>query len=232
MKVNAGERKPMPWNIPNLLTISRVLAAPLFGLVFVVFWSPLADWIALVLFIVAALTDYLDGYLARKWNQTSAFGKMLDPIADKAMVMIALLILSLKFGGDMLIVIPVIAIYFREVLVSGMREFMGTDAARLSVTKLAKWKTATQMIAVILLLGYLILAHYVWAQTIGMSPEIIAEIMDGKLDDMFGLRWKMPLHEYGLWIATGVLWLAALLTLITGWDYFHKTLPILRERDQ
>src|SRR5690606_17421410 len=87
------DRDDMRWTIPNLLTVLRLLAAPGVALAFVVFPRPLADWIAMSLFVMAALTDYVDGRLARAWQQESAFGRMLDPIADKAMVIIALAVI-------------------------------------------------------------------------------------------------------------------------------------------
>ncbi|MBD3624120.1 MAG: CDP-diacylglycerol--glycerol-3-phosphate 3-phosphatidyltransferase, partial [Rhodobacteraceae bacterium] len=138
--------------LPNVLTVVRLLAAPAFALVFVVLPRPVADWLALVLFVGAAATDYLDGWLARKWGQVSAFGRMLDPIADKAMVVIALAVLMGLSGLNPWVLIPAAMILFREVFVSGLREFLGADAGKLAVTKLAKWKTTVQMVAIPLLL--------------------------------------------------------------------------------
>ena len=115
---------------------------------FLYFTRPWADWFALVLFISAALTDWLDGYLARTWKQESRFGAMLDPIADKAMVVIALLVITGISGMNPWILLPATVIMFREVFVSGLREFLGATAGLLSVTKLAKWKTTAQMVAI------------------------------------------------------------------------------------
>src|SRR5690606_31174582 len=130
----------------NLLTVLRLLAAPGVALAFVVFPRPLADWIAMSLFVMAALTDYVDGRLARAWQQESAFGRMLDPIADKAMVIIALAVIIGLSGINPLILVPVAFILLREVFVSGLREFLGAKAGRLKVTWLAKWKTTAQMV--------------------------------------------------------------------------------------
>jgi CDP-diacylglycerol---glycerol-3-phosphate 3-phosphatidyltransferase len=141
----------MTWTLPTILTLSRVAAAPLVALVFVVLARPAADAVALVLFLAAAGTDWLDGFLARRLDQHSAFGKMLDPIADKAMVAIALAVLMALSGLAPLLVLPAVAILLREVLVSGLREYLG--AVKLDVTRLAKWKTAAQMIAIGLLLA-------------------------------------------------------------------------------
>ncbi|MEM6308404.1 MAG: CDP-alcohol phosphatidyltransferase family protein, partial [Pseudomonadota bacterium] len=129
------------WTLPNILTILRLLFAVALPMVFVALPHPYSDWIALVLFVVVALTDYLDGYLARAWNQTSKLGAMLDPIADKAMVLIALLAIVGLTQLHPLIIIPATLITFREVFVSGLREYLGADAGKLSVTQLAKWKT-------------------------------------------------------------------------------------------
>ncbi len=145
----------MSWTLPNLLTIARVLAAPLVAVVFLTLPRPQADAVALVLFTAAALTDFLDGYLARAWNQISGLGQMLDPVADKAMVVIALATLMALAGPDPWIVLPAVAILLREVLVSGLREYLGD--VKLPVTRLAKWKTAVQMAAI----GVLLLAGLV-----------------------------------------------------------------------
>jgi len=219
----------MIWNLPNILTILRLLAAPGIALVFLYVTRPYADWIALSLFVGASLTDYVDGYLARAWNQQSRFGAMLDPIADKAMVVIALLVLVAFSGMAPLVVIPATLILFREVFVSGLREFLGDQAGLLQVTKLAKWKTTTQMVAIAVLLASNLFEHYLGMQSYGMDPQIVFAILDGTEPDLLGLRWK---HTGWVWSANGgviLLWIAALLTLITGWDYFRKSLPFLKE---
>ncbi|MCU4651372.1 CDP-diacylglycerol--glycerol-3-phosphate 3-phosphatidyltransferase [Roseibacterium sp. SDUM158016] len=219
----------MRWTVPNILTVVRLIAAPLVGLVFLLLPRPAADWAALLLFLFASLTDYLDGWLARKWGQISRFGAMLDPIADKAMVVIALAVLLGLHGISDWTLIPVSAILFREVFVSGLREFLGETAGLLKVTKLAKWKTTVQMVAIALLFGWGLFDHYFIMQTFGMSPEIVTGILTGEIADDVGLIWKY----YGL-IAVSygglvLLWIAAGLTLVTGWDYFRKAMPYLRE---
>jgi CDP-diacylglycerol--glycerol-3-phosphate 3-phosphatidyltransferase len=219
----------MRWTVPNILTVVRLIAAPLVGLVFLLLPRPAADWAALLLFLFASLTDYLDGWLARKWGQISRFGAMLDPIADKAMVVIALAVLLGLHGISDWTLIPVSAILFREVFVSGLREFLGETAGLLKVTKLAKWKTTVQMVAIALLFGWGLFDHYFIMQTFGMSPEIVNGILTGEIADDVGLIWKY----YGL-IAVSygglvLLWIAAGLTLVTGWDYFRKAMPYLRE---
>lgn len=217
-------------NIPNILTVFRLLAAPSVGLVFVFLPSPYADWIALGLFMGAAMTDYLDGYLARKWGQVTNLGRMLDPIADKAIVLIALLAIAVRapyLGLDLLT--PVILITFREVFVSGLREFLGAKAGTLKVTWLAKWKTASQMLAIVVLMASFLFGHYYWALSSGMSNEIVSSILQGETEDVFGLRWIVPGFDWSTTIGAWLLWIATGLTLITGFDYFVKALPVLKE---
>ena len=219
-------------NIPNILTIFRLIAAPSVGLVYVYLPSPYADWIALMLFIVAASTDYIDGYLARKWGQITNLGRMMDPIADKAMVLIALLVIAVRSpyvsaGFDVLT--PIIMITFREVFVSGLREFLGDKAGTLRVTKLAKWKTASQMFAIVVILSSFLLGHYFWAYAWGMDDEIVKGILAGEIEDRFGLRWIVFGFDWTSVIGGWMLWLAAALTVITGADYFIKAWPILKE---
>jgi molybdopterin converting factor subunit 1 len=117
----------MRWTAPNILTVLRLLAAPMLGIVFLILPRPAADWVALFLFIFASLTDYIDGWLARKWAQISRFGAMLDPIADKAMVVIALAVLLGLHGISDWTLIPIAAILFREVFVSGLQGIPGRD---------------------------------------------------------------------------------------------------------
>ena len=219
----------MHWNIPNILTVARLIAAPMIALVFVVFERPLADWIAMVLFISAALTDYLDGYLARAWRQVSAFGRMLDPIADKAMVVIALAVIMALSGLNPIVLIPVALILFREVFVSGLREFLGADAGKLQVTKLAKWKTTLQMVAIPALF---LTGIYQWDYVMiynQVGPEGELPILVHGAEDEFGIiekRWWFVLFEN---IGIVLIWLAAILTVITGFDYFRKSLPFLQD---
>jgi cardiolipin synthase (CMP-forming) len=219
----------MRWTLPNILTVTRLIAAPLMGLVFLILPRPYADWIAMVLFLGASLTDYVDGYLARAWNQISRFGAMLDPIADKAIVVIALGVLLGIHGITGWLLIPVVAILFREVFVSGLREFLGQDAGTLKVTSLAKWKTTVQMIAITMLFAWGLFDHYFLMQTLGMNNEIASGILTGEIEDSVGLIWKyngLMLTSYGGLV---LLWLAAALTLVTGFDYFRKSLPYLMD---
>ncbi|MDF2231109.1 CDP-diacylglycerol--glycerol-3-phosphate 3-phosphatidyltransferase [Albimonas sp. CAU 1670] len=176
----------MPLTVPNLLTLLRLLAAPAVALVYVVAPRPAADAVAVTLFMGASLTDFFDGWLARRWNQQTEFGRMLDPIADKAMVTIALAVLMMLAGVDPWLIIPAAAIFLRETAVSGLREHLA-GRVTIPVTRLAKWKTTVQMVAI----GALFL-----------EP------------------WGEPMRYAGL----ALIWLAAALTVVTGWDYFRRGL--------
>jgi cardiolipin synthase len=163
--------------VPNLLTFSRVAAIPF--IVALTYWEhPQAGWAAGLLFVAAALTDLFDGLAARRRGQVSELGRMIDPIADKLLVCGVLVMLVASGAADAL---PALLIVLREILVSGLREFLASRQVRLPVTRLAKWKTAAQMAAVALLL------------------------VGG------------PLLEPG----RVALWLAAALTVVTGWDYLR-----------
>lgn len=220
----------MVWTIPNFLTLLRLVAAPGLAVVFLYFARPWADWYALILFVLASLTDFIDGWLARRWQQVSAFGRMMDPIADKAMVMIALLMIVGFSGLEPLILLPATVIMFREVFVSGLREFLGDRASELKVTGLAKWKTTVQMVAIAVLFSQGLFVHYFEAHSLGMSAEIIDRILTGQEEDLLGLRWKYSGAIAVYWGGVGLLWVAALLTLITGIDYFRKALPHMAGR--
>lgn len=167
--------------IPNYLTYARIAAIPALVLVFAL-PGPLGMLCSAALFLLAGLTDWLDGHLARKLNALSNVGKFLDPIADKLLVATALLLLVSAHRAD---VIPSIAILCREILVSGLREFLAEIRVSVPVSRLAKWKTAMQMTAIFLLL-----------------------LATG------GPQW-LPASDLG----DAMLWLAAALTVVTGYAY-------------
>jgi CDP-diacylglycerol--glycerol-3-phosphate 3-phosphatidyltransferase len=220
----------MMWNIPNVLTLMRLLAAPGVAIMFLYFARPYADWFALILFVVAATTDWLDGYLARAWKQESKFGTMLDPIADKAMVVIALLVICGFSGMNPWILLPATLIMFRETFVSGLREFLGDTAGTLAVTKLAKWKTAAQMTAIAVLFSTGAFETYYNMSIEGMDGATVDGIFAGDVPDEGGLVWKWTGAFYSWWIGIILLWAAMLLTVITGADYLRKAMPYLREK--
>ena len=178
------------WNLPNILTYGRVAAVPV--VVALLFWpdEDWARWSALGVYVVAAITDFFDGYLARAWSQQSSLGRMLDPIADKLLVAAALLMLSADGAIAGASLWAAIVILCREILVSGLREYLAELRVSVPVTAVAKWKTTVQLVA----LGFLI---------VGPAGE---SIMPG-------------VHIVGI----GLLWIAAMLTLYTGWDYMKAS---------
>jgi CDP-diacylglycerol--glycerol-3-phosphate 3-phosphatidyltransferase len=219
----------MQWNIPNILTLMRLLAAPGVAVMFLYFARPWADWFALVLFLVAAITDFFDGYLARLWKQESRVGAMLDPIADKAMVVIALLVITGYSGMDPWLILPATAIVFREVFVSGLREYLGNASRLLQVTKLAKWKTTAQMVAIAVLFAAMGL-EYVREQAAARNRALIAEMQATGIDRDYNLLTFANSSGETVWqIGLALTWIAALLTLFTGWDYLRKARPFLRD---
>ena len=177
-------------NLPNLLTIGRILVIAPFVPLFLG-QSDTARWAALALFLVAAATDWLDGYLARRLGQLSPFGRMLDPIADKLLVATAVLLLVAHHDISGWSIAAALAILLRELAVSGFREHLGPLGVVVSVTRLAKWKTAAQLVAL----------------TILIAP------VDGII------------HATGIVL----LWVAAVLTLVTGWGYMKATVDVLQE---
>ncbi|MCR8547862.1 CDP-diacylglycerol--glycerol-3-phosphate 3-phosphatidyltransferase [Salipiger sp. P9] len=219
----------MRWTLPNTLTALRLLAAPGLAVMFLYFSRPLADWFALLLFVSAAITDWFDGYIARAWSLESKLGAMLDPIADKAMVVIALMVIVGYSSMSPWLVLPATFILFREVFVSGLREYLGDVAGTLRVTKLAKWKTTFQMIAIAVLFAQGVFEHYLAVTVIELDPRQVSAILSGDSADVHGLLWKEQGMTWAGHIGLTLLWIAATLTLITGWDYFTKALPHLQE---
>ena len=176
-------------DLPNVLTLSRIAAIPLL-VVLVAVNTPAADLAACILFSIAAITDYFDGKLARSRRQHSDLGRMLDPIADKLLVGAALMMLVGQNRLSALGLYPAIVIMLREILVSGLREYLAGIRIGLPVTRLAKWKTGFQMGALGTLLAGNTAAGLLHLNFLPVS--LIGETM---------------------------LWIAAALTLITGWDY-------------
>lgn len=219
----------MKINIPNLLTVLRLLSAPAVAVMFLYFTRPYADWFALMLFIVASITDWFDGFLARTWKQETKLGAMLDPIADKAMVVIALMVIVGYSSMSPWLVLPATVILFREVFVSGLREFLGDTAGTLKVTKLAKWKTTAQMVAIAILFSQGVFEHYLGMSAYGMDSALVNDILTGAEEDLHGLQWKFSGMIWAGRIGLVLLWVASILTLITGVDYFLKARPYLRD---
>jgi cardiolipin synthase (CMP-forming) len=193
--MEAVSTRPLPphtFALPNLLTYARIAAVP--AVVGCLYWQDILRggmwlrWVALALFVSAAVTDFFDGYLARMWGQQSSFGRMLDPIADKLLVSCCLLMLAADGTIRGWSLWAAMVILCREILVSGLREYLAELRVSVPVTRLAKWKTAAQLVAV----GFLLAGK--------AGDEIIPGVT------LTGLT---------------LLWLSALVTLYTGWDYFR-----------
>jgi cardiolipin synthase (CMP-forming) len=175
-------------SLPNILTYFRIAAVPAVVACLYFLSSPTARWAALFVYGIACVTDWLDGYLARIWQQQSALGRMLDPIADKLLVGATLLILTHDNTINGVHIWAAVIILCREILVSGLREFLAELNVKIHVTQLAKWKTTLQMIALAVLLAGPAADAYV--------PHVTS-------------------------VGLGLLWIAALLTLLTGYDYLR-----------
>jgi cardiolipin synthase len=195
-------------SLPNILTYARIVAIPV--VVACMYWQAILQgglwlrWVALALFIAAAVTDFFDGYLARSWDQQSKLGRMLDPIADKLLVASCLLMLAADETIKGWSLFAAIIILCREILVSGLREYLAELRVSVPVTQLAKWKTALQLIAI----GFLLC---------GAAGDSVLP------PSMLEWRWKTSDDVIPLANSVGLvlLWVSAILTLYTGWDYFR-----------
>jgi cardiolipin synthase len=198
--VSTSQMRSRPLALPNLLTYGRIAAVP--AVVGCLYWQALLNgglwlrWVALAIFIAAGVTDFLDGYIARAWQQQSLLGRMLDPIADKLLVASCLLMLAVDGTIAGWSLWAAIIILCREILVSGLREFLAELRVSVPVTQLAKWKTGAQLVAI----GFLLA---------GRAGDLVLPYVS-----IVGLT---------------LLWLSALLTLYTGWDYLRAGLDHLIE---
>ena len=195
--MDRADARPLLLSLPNLLTFGRILAVPALAAVFLLMRNDTGRWLALTIYIIACSTDWLDGYLARVWNQQSALGRMLDPIADKLLVGTALLLLVFDNTIDNWTICAAIIILCREILVSGLREFLAELNKTVHVSQLAKWKTTLQMIALGVLLA---------------GPA--------------GDRVFAGVTQAGI----SLLWVAAVLTLYTGYDYLKAAIVYALEQ--
>jgi cardiolipin synthase (CMP-forming) len=193
---NTARLRAHPFALPNILTYGRIAVIPIVvGCMFsqsFLHGGLWLRWVALAFFIAAAVSDFLDGYLARMWEQQSSLGRMLDPIADKLLVAASLMMLVGMHRLTAAALFPAIVIILREILVSGLREYLASVRVGMPVTYLAKWKTGFQMVAIGMLLA-------------GRSGA-------GRI----GLSW-FPVAIAG----ETMLWIAAILTIVTGWDYLR-----------
>jgi cardiolipin synthase len=189
-----------PFALPNLLTYARIAAVPV--VVGLLYWQSILDgglwisWVALAVFIAAGITDVLDGYFARMYGQQSSLGRMLDPIADKLLVASCLLMLAAEETIRGWSLLASVVILCREILVSGLREYLAELRVSVPVSRLAKWKTTWQLVAV----GFL-----------------IAGDAGDKAFSEFFKQDTLVITNVGL----ALLWLSALVTLYTGWDYMR-----------
>lgn len=193
-------RKKRLMSLPNILTYGRIAAIPV--IVAILFWpgDVAMRWYALAVYAIAGVTDYLDGYLARAYAQQSSLGRMLDPIADKLLIAACLLMLVADGSIRSWSIWAAIIILSREILVSGLREFLAEVKISVPVSYLAKWKTTAQIVSV----GFLI------AGAAG--------------DALLPMGWTRQ-------IGVLLLWAAAVLTLITGYDYMKASIRHLVEED-
>lgn len=196
---------PLAW-LPNALTAFRVLTIPaiIYGILGIAFdWPGLLSRPSVLIsfFLLAAITDFLDGYLARKWNVTSDFGRMIDPIADKLLVAACLISFCIISKGLWLILVPALLIIGRDILVSGAREHAALSNIVMPPTRLAKWKTAAEMGAIALLI--------VWTALQSFLP------VDSAIPPAVNFTYAAGL---------GLLWLAAILSVYTGSLYFKAAL--------
>ncbi len=196
----SGQMRVHPLALPNILTYGRIVAVPV--VVGCMFYQDILDgglwlrWVALAVFVAAGISDFLDGYFARIWGQQSSLGRMLDPIADKLLVASCLLMLAAESTIHGWALFAAVVILCREILVSGLREYLAELRVSVPVTRLAKWKTTLQLVAI----GFLIA---------GEAGDAIVPVFT----------------------KTGItlLWLSALLTLYTGWDYLQAGLRHLTD---
>mgnify|MGYP001260985870 FL=1 len=163
----------------------------------------------LILFILASISDFLDGFIARKWNQESDIGKILDPIADKLLVIISLIILIISFEENPIIFFSSILIIFREILISGLREITKSSGLILNVTKLSKWKTAAQLASIILL--FLNIFYY-----------------NNSYDEFIFPLW---IYTFSYFIGNLLILIASLLSILSAYRYAMETISFIKEKD-
>ncbi len=181
-------------NFPNILTIFRIVLAPVIA---ILIWKETSNTqliIAFLLFLVAGITDWLDGYLARKLEVQSHLGRILDPIADKVLVACVLLAIASHHARDLLFITPTLIIFLREFIISGFREYMSKQGVVINVSSLSKWKTTIQILSIGLIILAMIFSYY--------SILVFASII--------------------------LYWLAAIITIKTGYDYLRSGLSELK----
>ena len=198
-------RHSLYW-LPNALTVSRIISIPfiIWGVLSIAYsWGGFLSkaWVVGGLFVLAAITDFLDGYFARRWNLVSDFGRMIDPIADKLLVAGCLIAFCVAVRGEWLIAVPAIAIIFRDILVSGSREHAALSGRAMPPTKLAKWKTSFEFISIVVLLFWIVGTSYL------------------EIDDAIP-----SIKDTAKLVGTSLLWLSAAMSVWTGQLYVRAAL--------
>ncbi|MDC0070360.1 MAG: CDP-diacylglycerol--glycerol-3-phosphate 3-phosphatidyltransferase [Alphaproteobacteria bacterium] len=190
--------------MPNLLTVLRIIFASLIALILIFFDSKIAYFISFILFSLAGITDYFDGWLARKKGQISDLGRMLDPIADKILVISTFIILMSNNVIEGFNAIAAFIIIYREIFISGLREFLGNKSLVVKVTKLAKWKTAIQFITILVFLGSQVINNfYMYTDIINIFIEFTCTLL---------------------------IWITSLISLYTGINYLRTSYGHLSTR--
>ena len=190
--------------MPNLLTVLRIIFASLIALILIFFDSKIAYFISFILFSLAGITDYFDGWLARKKGQISDLGRMLDPIADKILVISTFIILMSNNVIEGFNAIAAFIIIYREIFISGLREFLGNKSLVVKVTKLAKWKTAIQFITILVFLGSQVINNfYMYTDIINIFIEFTCTLL---------------------------IWRTSLISLYTGINYLRTSYDHLSTR--
>ena len=182
--------------MPNLLTIIRIIFASLIALILIFFDSKFAYLISFILFCLAGMTDFFDGWLARRKNQISDLGRMLDPIADKILVISTLVILMSNNVIESYNIIAALIIIYREIFISGLREFLGDKSSVIKVRNLAKLKTTIQFIAILSFLGSQIINDY--------------------------FMYTHVINIFSSFICTFLIWMTVFISLLTGFDYIKS----------
>jgi|TARA_B110000008_G_C16918214_1_gene543582 CDP-diacylglycerol--glycerol-3-phosphate 3-phosphatidyltransferase len=182
--------------MPNLLTIIRIIFASLIALILIFFDSKFAYLISFILFCLGGMTDFFDGWLARRKNQISDLGRMLDPIADKILVISTLVILMSNNVIESYNIIAALIIIYREIFISGLREFLGDKSSVIKVTNLAKLKTTIQFIAILSFLGSQIINDY--------------------------FMYTHVINIFSSFICTFLIWMTVFISLLTGFDYIKN----------
>ncbi|MCY4100140.1 MAG: CDP-diacylglycerol--glycerol-3-phosphate 3-phosphatidyltransferase [Rhodobacteraceae bacterium] len=200
----------MTITLPTILSIFRLFAGFLILFGFLLLARPTADILAFVIFVCAAITDFIDGYIARKFNLVSELGKILDSIADKILVIMAWIIIITYYEFNSWIILPIGLIIFRELFISGLREYLASKSLSLQVTFIAKLKTTLQMITISL-------------------TFFLGIIVDGS--DSLITFLLQPVTSSGTTLVemacVVLIWLSAFQTIYTGWEYFKTALGLM-----